>query len=144
MRGTLHHLVLTVTDPDRSFDLYNTVLCALGYRLEYSNPDGFEWALQVGDSTHSIGILKARSGDERSHDRYRPGLHHLALRVDSREAVDRMHELLQQAGATILAPPAEYPQYNKGRGYYAVFFADRDGLKLECVFTPVDRDHSQQ
>jgi hypothetical protein len=35
-----------------------------------------------------------------------------------------------------LDPPAEYPQYNKGRGYYAVFFADADGLKLECVYTP--------
>jgi hypothetical protein len=35
-----------------------------------------------------------------------------------------------------LAPRSEYPQYNKGRGYYAVFFADPDGLKLECVYTP--------
>ena len=38
--------------------------------------------------------------------------------------------------AMILHPPAEYPQYNKGRGYYAVFFADPDSLKLECVYTP--------
>ena len=32
--------------------------------------------------------------------------------------------------------PADYPQYNNGRGYYAVFFSDPDGLKLECVYTP--------
>ena len=32
--------------------------------------------------------------------------------------------------------PSEYPQYNRGCGYYAVFFADPDGLKMECVFTP--------
>jgi glyoxylase I family protein len=32
--------------------------------------------------------------------------------------------------------PTEYPQYNKGNGYYAVFFADTDGLKLEFVYTP--------
>ena len=37
-------------------------------------------------------------------------------------------------GATILDPPAEYADY--GEGYYAVFFADPDGLKLEYVFTP--------
>jgi catechol 2,3-dioxygenase-like lactoylglutathione lyase family enzyme len=33
--------------------------------------------------------------------------------------------------ATILDPPTEYPAY--GAGYYAVFFADPDGLKLEFV-----------
>ncbi len=38
--------------------------------------------------------------------------------------------------ADVLDAPAEYPQYNGGRGYYAVFFADADGLKLEYVFTP--------
>ena len=32
---------------------------------------------------------------------------------------------------TILDTPAEYPQY--GAGYYAVFFADPNGLKLEYV-----------
>jgi hypothetical protein len=34
----------------------------------------------------------------------------------------------------VLDAPAEYPQY--GSGYYAVFFADPDGIKLEYVFTP--------
>jgi catechol 2,3-dioxygenase-like lactoylglutathione lyase family enzyme len=65
-------------------------------------------------------------------------LHHLAWAVESRAAVDRMHESLRGIGATVLDAPAEYPQYNRGRGYYAVFFADPDGLKLECVFTPLE------
>lgn len=34
----------------------------------------------------------------------------------------------------ILDAPAEYPRY--GAGYYAVFFADPDGLKLEYVHKP--------
>jgi len=38
---------------------------------------------------------------------------------------------MKEQGATILDPPADYPQY--GAGYYAVFFADPDGLKLEVV-----------
>ena len=65
-----------------------------------------------------------------------PGLHHLAWVADSREDVDRLHALLVEMKADVLDAPAEYPQYNKGRGYYAVFFADGDGLKLEYVFTP--------
>jgi hypothetical protein len=36
-------------------------------------------------------------------------------------------------GATILDPPTAYPDY--GKGYYAVFFADPDGMELKYVFT---------
>jgi hypothetical protein len=41
---------------------------------------------------------------------------------------------LKKIGAEILDAPAEYPQY--APGYYAVFFADPDGLKLEVVYEP--------
>jgi hypothetical protein len=37
---------------------------------------------------------------------------------------------------TILDRPAEYPQYNEGRGYYA-FFADADDLKLERIHATI-------
>ena len=49
----------------------------------------------------------------------------------------RFHQhLLKDIGAEILDAPADYPQYNGGNGYYAVFFADPDGLKLEYAWTP--------
>jgi glyoxylase I family protein len=131
MRGLVHHIVLTVRDPDRSFPLYDLVLTALGYR---KSERGFDWELPSG--SHSIHLGRASEDGANRHDRYSPGLHHLAWSVDSREEVDRIYQRLLSAGATILDPPAEYPQYNKGRGYYAVFFADADGLKLECVYTP--------
>jgi glyoxylase I family protein len=72
---------------------------------------------------------------DRAHDRYSCGLHHLAWVAQSRDDVDRLHELLVVIGATVLDPPADYPQYREG--YYALFFADPDGLKLEFVHTPV-------
>jgi len=52
--------------------------------------------------------------------------------VESRDDVAAMHQLLVKIGATVLDAPAEYSQY--GAGYYAVFFADPDGLKLEYVY----------
>jgi len=61
-------------------------------------------------------------------------LHHAAWRADSRSDVDNLHALLLSIGATILDAPADYPAY--GDGYYAVFFADPDGLKLEFVYQP--------
>jgi hypothetical protein len=48
--------------------------------------------------------------------------------------VDRFHEFLVREGIPVLDAPAEYPEY--GAGYYAVFFADPDGMKLELVHFP--------
>ena len=45
---------------------------------------------------------------------------------------------MQAAQARVLDPPTDYggqPAYSKG--YYAAFFADPDGIKLEVVFEPL-------
>jgi glyoxylase I family protein len=137
MRGVVHHVDLTVRDPKASFVFYDALLTALGYHLERVDERGFDWKLETQLGSHYVGLVRASAeGAARTHDRYSPGLHHLAWAVDGRTDVDRLHECLLKIGATVLDPPAEYPQYNKGRGYYAVFFADPDGLKLECVYTP--------
>ena len=52
----------------------------------------------------------------------------------SRADVDRLYDFLLGLGASVLDPPADYPAY--GDGYYAVFFSDPDGLKLEFVYEP--------
>ncbi|HEX2886965.1 VOC family protein [Vineibacter terrae] len=137
MRGAIHHLDLTVKDPWASRAFYEAVLGLMGYRCVKEDERGFDWDLVTpdGSSSCSIGIVKAE-GDRRTrpHDRYAPGLHHVAWRADSRADVDQLYAHLMDLGATILDPPAEYPQY--GPGYYAVFFTDPDGLKLEYVHTP--------
>jgi glyoxylase I family protein len=141
MRGTVHHIDLTVRDPAASRAFYDAILTFAGYRLEKQDERGLDWGLATPGAPSSIGVMRANGpGATRRHDRYSPGLHHLALRAESRADVDAMHRLLLQIGATVLDAPADYPQYNKGRGYYAVFFADPDGLKLEFVFTPPDAD----
>ncbi len=137
MRGRIDHIILTVCEPGASFALYDSFLRFLGFELASRGEAGIEWVLENGDGSHSVGLVKARgSGVARQHDRYSPGLHHLAWSADSREDVDRLHELLVRMQADVLDAPADYPQYNGGKGYYAVFFADADGLKLEYVFTP--------
>lgn len=133
MRGTMHHIDFTVTDPAASAPLYGTVLTFMGY----DHRQTFEWRLATPTGHTSISLNPAQGdGAARAHDRYAPGLHHFAWRAGSREDVDRFHALLQEIGADILDAPADYPQYNSGQGYYAVFFADRDGLKLEYAWTP--------
>jgi glyoxylase I family protein len=137
MRGGIHHLDLTVQEPQASFALYDAFLRFLGCKLVNRGDTAIEWTLESGKGSPSISLVKAKSsGTTKQHNRYSPGLHHLAWASDSREDVGRLHALLVAIKADVLDAPADYPQYNKGRGYYAVFFADTDGLKLESVFTP--------
>jgi len=129
MRGLMHHLDLTVQDLGRSAPFYEAVLTFLGYRRVRDDATGIDWDLELAQGLCSIGIKPART--ERAHDRYSSGLHHFAWNAESRADVDRLYAALLGIGATILDPPAEYPHY--GAGYYAVFFADPDGLKFEFV-----------
>jgi catechol 2,3-dioxygenase-like lactoylglutathione lyase family enzyme len=135
MRGSIHHFDLTVRDPWASRPFYDAVLGFMGYRRVREAKRGFDWETTGAGVVSSVGVMKAEgAGRDRVHDRYSPGLHHVAWRAASREDVDRLHAVLVAIGATVLDPPADYPAY--GDGYYAVFFADPDGLKLEFVFSP--------
>jgi len=134
-RGAIHHLDLSVSDPEAARPTYETLLIHLGYVRGKTATDGYtEYDHPLG---HSVGVAPSRGPNaQRAPDRYSPGLHHAAWAAESRQDVDDLHAKLVAAGVTILDAPAEYPQYNGGRGYYAVFFADPDGLKLEFVYTP--------
>lgn len=135
MRGAVHHVDLTVKDPTASRAFYEAVLGFMGYVLKDDHSRGFDMDLRTEDGFCSIGIMRAQGPNAaRAHDRYSPGLHHIAWTARSREDVDALYGVLLKIGATVLDPPAEYPRY--GAGYYAVFFADPDGLKLEYVFKP--------
>jgi catechol 2,3-dioxygenase-like lactoylglutathione lyase family enzyme len=79
----------------------------------------------------AVGLREATS--EVAVDRYAPGLHHLALDAPSREAVDAVAGWLRDQGAPIDGGPGER---DYSPGYYAVFFFDPDGLKLEVVHQP--------
>ena len=126
--GAVHHIDITVRDLDRSTAFYDQVLPLMGFRRTEQAFDGPIWA---GNSLE-IGLQAARSSG--MHDRYSPGLHHLAFTSPSRAAVDSFHLSLLDLGLSVLDAPADYPEY--APGYYAIFFADPDGVKLEYVFTP--------
>ncbi len=130
LRGVVHHIDLTVRDLEKSAPFYEAFLGFLGYVRVKQEPALHVWDLaRDGKVIGGVALRAARSG--RPHDRYTAGLHHLAFHAADRADVDRAHALMKEKGATILDAPAEYPQY--GAGYYAVFMADPDGLKMEVV-----------
>jgi predicted lactoylglutathione lyase len=65
----------------------------------------------------------------------RVGLCEVAFNAESRAQVDALAREIKIFGGRILNSPREYPEYVKG--YYSVFFADPDGIKLELAYLPV-------
>jgi glyoxylase I family protein len=90
--------------------------------------------LSASDYRGAVGVREKQSDAHPvPYERYGVGLHHLALNAPSREAVDRVARWLEETGAEIENLPREY---DYSAGYYAVFFHDPDGLKLEVVHRP--------
>lgn len=130
LRGVVHHIDLTVRDLAASAPFYEALLGFLGYVRVKQEAALHVWDLaRDGRVFGAVALRAARS--QSPHDRYTAGLHHLAFHAADRADVDRAHALMKAKGATILDAPSEYPQY--GAGYYSVFLADPDGLKLEVV-----------
>lgn len=131
-RGLINHIDLTVSDLAASSAFYDRVLGKLGYaRSGQYQGDVPCWEISSPGSTLSIGLHRARS--DVPHDRYSPGLHHLAFHLSSRADVDDFHDFLRLERVPVLDGPAEY-DYTPG--YYAAFFSDPDGMKLEVVHEP--------
>ena len=134
--GSLNHLRLSVRDPAASEAFYDPLLSLLGYIQIPRHDGGVAWERRdpaAGAQWLILTPVAAEHRDAAPHDLTAPGLHHLALNAADRRQVDRVHELLIALGADVLDAPAEY-DYNPG--YYAVFFRDPDGFKLEVVHIP--------
>jgi catechol 2,3-dioxygenase-like lactoylglutathione lyase family enzyme len=128
----IHHVDLVVSSIERSLPFYRELLGPLGWHgiSEVEGERGETiWYLNGHDS--SIGLREAQS--DRAVDRYSVGLHHLAIEVASRAVVDERAEWLRANGALLESEPQVYTY---SPGYYAVFFYDPDGLKLELLHVP--------
>jgi catechol 2,3-dioxygenase-like lactoylglutathione lyase family enzyme len=128
--GRVHHVIVNVSDLARSRGFYGWLMPRLGYAgftdlgagCGWYGPGGSFWIKQaaaqfVGETFHKDRV----------------GLCEVAFAAPSRAAVDGLARALDEHGARILDPPREYDYVP---GYYAVFFADPDGMKLELVHIP--------
>ena len=129
----VHHVDLVVSSIERSLPFYSELLGPLGYHSvgEVVGERGETIWYLSGPGT-AIGLRQAQS-DSEPYDRYRIGLHHLAFEAGSRGEVDECAEWLRSQNVRLESEPQEYTYIP---GYYAVFFYDPDGLKLEIVHVP--------
>lgn len=134
------HIDLVVSSLDRSLPFYQEllgftdsgeILGERGERVVYIAPPGSDPAART-----LIGLREKQSeAPWAPYDRYAIGVHHVAFRASSRAEVDERAKWLRDNGAIIESGPEEYQGYRPG--YYAVFFYDPDGIKLEILHVPL-------
>ncbi len=129
----LGHVDLVCSDVERSLRFYAAVFGPLGLeapvRFVGEQGEAINYLRFPGHGSGSLGLRQASV--EQHFELYAPGLHHLALAVESRDDVDAAHAAAEVAGAEILHAPRVFPQY--ADNYYATFFLDPDGFRLEVA-----------
>jgi catechol 2,3-dioxygenase-like lactoylglutathione lyase family enzyme len=116
----IDHISIRVRDYEKSKAFYSKLFDFLGFEISDEYPDAIGWT--NGKTRYWIAAAEGRQtyriGDV--------GLHHYAFELRNRKDVDALQAFLERERVRIVDPADEY--YDD---YYAVFFLDPDGIKLE-------------
>jgi catechol 2,3-dioxygenase-like lactoylglutathione lyase family enzyme len=115
------HIDLRVKNRAAAQRFYSQVLTAIGFRVDKS---GKRWGLFEAEGSVAVDFF----GFEEEAD-HQPNGNRIAFWASSREAVDKVAEVVRKAGGRNIEGPELCVEYSPG--YYAVFFEDPDGNKLE-------------
>ncbi len=116
----IDHISIRVSDYEKSKAFYAKLFAFLGFELSDDYGTTIGWT--NGRTRYWIAPAEGR----KSHRIGDVGFHHYAFELRRRKDVDALQSFLEKEKVRIVDPAAEY--YDD---YYAVFFLDPDGLKLE-------------
>ena len=123
----LDHVYIAVSELARSERFYDRLMRVLGFRKNTfviaSDP-------HIQYYNRHFGYVLRPARVAREFEAYSPGLHHLCFRVESPEDVIAIASQLRAAGIEA-TDAALYPSY--APDYWATFFTDPDGLRLEVT-----------
>jgi len=129
----LGHVDLVCRDLERSLGFYTNVFGPLGlaepFLVEGERGEQIHYLRFPTPGSGSLGLRQAL--EEQAFELYAPGLHHLALTVQTTGDVDQAHAAAVATGAQVLHTPRLWPQYHPE--YYATFFLDPDGFRIEVA-----------
>jgi len=122
------HTKIAVSNFKNSYLFYKDIFEELGYKQISDKEDRAGWVSPGG-----YGILVAQAKISNSPYIFgTPGLHHLCLKALSMDVVDHVYKLVLKKDVYVSGAPRKYPEYTDK--YYAVYFADPDGIKLEVAY----------
>jgi catechol 2,3-dioxygenase-like lactoylglutathione lyase family enzyme len=119
------HVDLRVSDFSRVRPLYDALLPAMGYSRIDQDPETICYYHPGDDRGQAFFGIDVDSN-------HRPNATRIALRAASRDEVDRLAEIARVAGAQAFEPAHLCTEYTPN--YYATFFEDADGNRLEICF----------
>ena len=128
--GSFRHLMINVGELAVSRDFYEQVLGFLNYKRAHESSTYCMWNPVSGGCSFGIWQTDATFVDA-PYQREGVGFQHLAFNAENRQQIDDLYQVLLKLNATVLDPPCECPEYSPT--YYAVYFEDPDGLKLEVA-----------
>lgn len=118
------HIDLRVKNREASQQFYAQILPAIGFGVDKS---GERWGLFEAAGETAVDFLGFT--EEANHQ---PNGNRIAFWANSRAAVDKVAEVVRKVGGKNLEGPELCLEYSPG--YYAVFFEDPDGNKLEVCY----------
>lgn len=125
----IDHFEISVRDFEKSKKFYDELLSFLGFKTLFQFPNVIGWT--NGKTRYIIKSVLPRY-KKLKHEKGMVGFHHYAFELSTKKDVDELYKFLVKNKVKILDPPKFYPEY--GGPYYAVFFKDPDGLKLEGMY----------
>ena len=132
-RRLFDHIDLRVRNRARAQEFFAQVLPAIGFALDKSAE---EWGAFEKDGAGKPSEFFCFE-EEANH---RPNDTRIAFWAETRELVDHVAQVVREAGGRNLEGPQIWPEYSPG--YYALFFEDPDGNKMEicCRGSPTVAD----
>lgn len=121
----IDHIDLRVSSLDKARPLYDALLFAMGYSRLDEGEDAINYHLPDRDRSKAFFGLMVDA-------HHRPNGSRVAFRADSREEVDRLAKVALDAGARAFEAPENYDAGTPW--YYAAFFDDADGNRLEICY----------
>jgi glyoxylase I family protein len=129
----LGHVDLVCRHLERSLAFYAAVFGPLGleapFLVDGERGEQIHYLRFPAAGAGSIGLRQAQNDQE--FELYAPGFHHLSLAVETKADVDAVHAAVIAAGGEVLHAPRLWSQYHPD--YYATFFEDPDGFRLEVA-----------
>lgn len=129
----IDHIYIAVSDLTRSEKFYDCVMRILRFRKNTFTNEGDH---HIQYYNRHFGFVLRPAQSSRLHEPLSPGLHHFCFRVEDAATVDAIAKRFAEEGVNCSSPEL-YPEY--APDYYALFFSDPDGIRLEVTNYRLER-----